>query len=227
MSDCLISRRGGAGIPPSVAYPIVAILTQSGTWTVPESGTYRISCIGSGGTAAGYMQEGPGGEHNWFTNGGGGGIAESTLKLAKDSNIAITLDAGVSSFGAYLSATAGSDGVATFTYTTERVTLQSGTGGAGNGGNIGNYTGSNLGSTDSAAKYGGASRSRVLMSVANPLSSVYRYIVLSENQRTSIKDLYGGGQGTGEFEQAVPSDTGEAFEVTPKLNGAVIIEQIK
>ena len=144
MSECLISRRGGTGIPPSVAYPIVAILTQSGTWTVLRSGTYRVTCIGSGGKA--YMARTPSSaSYLWvYGGGGGGGIAESILNLSKSQQITITVDEAISSFDNMESATAGNDAPQTSTIYSEMNNMGKqlgGSGGTATGGNIGNYDG--------------------------------------------------------------------------------------
>ena len=132
MGEVLITRKSQRGwVPPDGFTQPTQILTESGTWTCPRSGTYRVTCIGSGGLASrtpdAYM----------ISGGGGGGIAESQLKLIKDSAITITVDSAISSFGNYLSASAGGTGFCSDF-------APAGTGGAGgsaSGGNIGNYTG--------------------------------------------------------------------------------------
>ena len=164
MSECLMTRRGGAGLPPSIAYPIVAILTESTTWTVPESGTYQISCIGSGGAAVAWV-ESESSRINILVGGGAGGIAESQLKISKGTAIPVTISDAVTSFGNYLSASAGQDGYIVQSIQAV-ITSSSGSGGNASGGNIGNYTGGNGyvrtdigligGITNSNAKYGGS-----------------------------------------------------------------------
>ena len=135
------------------------IITETTTWTCPASGEYYISCIGQGGShfcgATSWVNSAIG------TTGGGGGISESNLKLQKGVKINITIDAGVSSFGSYLSATGGENA--------DESNVPKG--GNGNGGNVGNFAGEKGktakltlaepyvqgGGTSTSAKYGGAS----------------------------------------------------------------------
>lgn len=129
MSEVLITRKSQRGVPPDGFTQPTQILTESGTWTCPRSGTYRVTCIGSGGLASCAP------DANRISGGGGGGIAESQLKLIKDSAITITVDSAISSFGNYLSASAGGTGF------NGDFGEHAGAGGSASGGNIGNYTG--------------------------------------------------------------------------------------
>lgn len=108
------------------------VITTSGTWTVPESGTYSVTCVGGGGNGGtggnsvrgSYFDE----YHNDFTEynysyafacgggGGGGGAGETktlTLSLTKGQSIPITIGAsggGSTSFGTQLTALGGGNG---------------------------------------------------------------------------------------------------------------------
>ena len=134
MGEVLITRKSQrGGVPPDGFTQPTQILTESGTWTCPRSGTYRVTCIGSGGLASCTP------DVNMISGGGGGGIAESQLKLIKDSAITITVDSAISSFGNYLSASAGGTGFSS--NFCENAGAGAGAGGSASGGNIGNYTG--------------------------------------------------------------------------------------
>ena len=252
MSDCLISRRGG-GVPPSITYPIVAVLTESGTWTVPESGTYRISCIGSGGVGA--IQTG-GRYYTCGAGGGAGGIAESSIKLVKSIQIHISVDSGVTSFGNYLSATSGSN--ASITYSSPASLISAGVGGQANGGNLGNYTGGTGtmkapvttssrvsyavrgGNTNTAARFGGAQGGDVL-GYSNGGNSDTDSAVLTFPHIPLVSGLAPYGAGQGKIYVEITSNTSDCYGsnyllqfigitkpiITSVPNGAVIIEQIK
>ena len=106
MSECLITRRGGK----QIIWKPLTFITASGTYIVPHNGKYRVACVASGGNGynAGY------GLNRTSSHGsGGGGIAESILSLTKDESITITIDFSVTSFGNYMTATAGQSGTNT------------------------------------------------------------------------------------------------------------------
>lgn len=103
------------------AYEFLACLTQNTEWTPPEEdGFYRITCIGkSGDGATGYrgsytsrpvrptvthstMSGGYGG-----SGGAAGGMARSVLELRTSTSVHCTVTTSITSFGDYLSATAG------------------------------------------------------------------------------------------------------------------------
>lgn len=102
------------------AYEFLACLTQNTEWTPPEDGFYRITCIGkSGDGATGYrgsytsrpvrptvthstMSGGYGG-----SGGAAGGMARSVLELRTSTSVHCTVTTSITSFGDYLSATAG------------------------------------------------------------------------------------------------------------------------
>ena len=101
-------------------YEFLTCLTQNTEWTPPEDGFYRITCIGkSGDGATGYrgsytsrpvrptvthstMSGGYGG-----SGGAAGGMARSVLELRTSTSVHCTVTTSVTSFGDYLSATAG------------------------------------------------------------------------------------------------------------------------
>ena len=101
-------------------YELLTCLTQNTEWTPPEDGFYRITCIGkSGDGATGYrgsytsrpvrptvthstMSGGYGG-----SGGAAGGMARSVLELRTSTSVHCTVTTSITSFGDYLSATAG------------------------------------------------------------------------------------------------------------------------
>lgn len=89
----------------------------STTWIVPESGDYRITVIGKGGNGsdiARYQESNVGKTESAESgrSGGSGGLAIKTLSLVKGQSIPVTVNSAISSFGSYLSATAGGNSVA-------------------------------------------------------------------------------------------------------------------
>lgn len=228
MSEAIISRRGGAGIPQSVAYPIVAILTTSGTWTVPRSGTYRVTCIGNGGTTA---FGGVSGINIGY--GGAGGIAVTTLKLFKDDTIVVTVTGGTTSFGAYATALGGQDAISDIN------NAYNGVGGSATGGNIGNYHGGDGGGTNqrggdtsSLPIYGGAHGGSAFayhyekdyVNGSLPVNVWFYAAWLSAAQLAN--GFHGFGAGGGLY-AARMSFAASQFTADKVANGAVIIEQIK
>ena len=211
------------GVPPDGFTQPTQILTESGTWTVPRSGTYRVTCIGSGGKSYSFATEEAGG--------GAGGIAESQLKLSKGLKIDVTVDDAVSSFGAYLSAMVGQNGF------NDNNSLKAGAGGAGTGGNIGNYIGGDgtvlyppqLGSLNS--KLGGdtSNLSHYGQSYGNKLFYISGHAGVGQYWcceieytpfRLDMKYPFGGGGGAMSPENS--------FNHLPgSNNGAIIIEYLK
>lgn len=95
------------------SYVMVQCFTQNGTFTAPMTGKYRVTCIGKGGDGANAAKAGTGDFEYKGINGpggGAGGAGQITVMLEKGSNTAVTAN-GTASFGAYLTAAAGSDGI--------------------------------------------------------------------------------------------------------------------
>lgn len=138
--------------PEPTGWKFVTCLTTNTEYKVPKNGTYRITCIGK-------SADGAGGGKGWYSsyevrptvthstiqggaggNGGGaGGIARSILSLKTTEKVHCTIDTTISSFGDYLSASAG-NGI---------------TGGIGTGGNDFNTTGNNGGNGGNGGNYSG------------------------------------------------------------------------
>lgn len=121
---------------PAETLAIVKIFTANDTFTVPQTGNYKITVIGKGGDGgkAGYYSS----SYCSGCGGGAGGAAQSLLSLAKGEGYAITVDTSQSSFGSFLSAVKGGDGA----------TRNVGTGGTSSGGNVFAISGG-------SGKYGG------------------------------------------------------------------------
>ena len=100
---------GGRKLPAGTS-AIVKIFNADGTFTVPQTGKYRVTVVGKGGNGGKSTFD----RNSWGENdgsggsGGSGGWASSELNLTKGASVAVTVGA-VSSFGSYLSAAAGAD----------------------------------------------------------------------------------------------------------------------
>ena len=95
---------GGVKLPAETL-AIVKIFTANDTFTVPQTGNYRITVIGPGGKG-GYAA---------YTNdsgfgGGAGGAAQVVRKLSKGESFPVTVSEAAASFGSLASATAGKNG---------------------------------------------------------------------------------------------------------------------
>ena len=101
---------GGVKLPAGTFVIVKTYVSKdnvSKKFVVPMDGTYRVTVVGKGGNGA---------SSNTFDegNGGGGGAwARSLLKLNKSEAVQVTCNTSISSFGSYLSATAGKDGSGT------------------------------------------------------------------------------------------------------------------
>ena len=126
---------GGQKLPAGTT-AIVKLFTKNGTFTVPQTGNYKLTAIGKGGdggkvyctTASGWRSGG---------GGGAGGAAVKTVKLLKGASYAVTVSSAVSSFGSLVSATAGGNGGYVEEYADSNGA--GGAGGTGTGGDK-NYT---------------------------------------------------------------------------------------
>ncbi len=92
---------------PAETLAIVKIFTANGTFTVPQTGNYKITVIGKGGDGSNAVQNGI--DYEYYAGGGGGsgGAAELTAKLTKGESYPITVSKSTASFGSLVSATAG------------------------------------------------------------------------------------------------------------------------
>ena len=92
-------------------------ITTSGTWIVPETGDYAVTCVGGGGNGGG-GGSGYGTRNYAFASGGGGGgggagqTVTMSLSLTKGTAIPVTIGSasGTTSFGTYISALGGGAG---------------------------------------------------------------------------------------------------------------------
>ena len=127
MGQCFIVRRGGLNEKRKTPdnWVFHQAYTTDGTFIVFESGWYRIFAVGKSGDGANGSGAHGGG------SGGTGGIACSLLYLKADEEVPITVNDALSSFGSYLSATAG----------TTPTGQSGGIAGVAEGGNVSNESG--------------------------------------------------------------------------------------
>ena len=134
-------------VTPTVAQRGRQIFVANGTFTAPHTGKFFVRVIGAGG-GGGSAATGSS-PHGNFTGGagGGGGVAEGFVYLTKGQTVTVTVGAGgvgasasvastaggSSSFGAYMSATGGTQGLSA-----GAAVLQGGISGTGVGGDV-NY----------------------------------------------------------------------------------------
>lgn len=110
------------------AYNGLFIIESPLTWTVPQSGYYKVIAVGGGG--------------DWGSYGGGaGGVAIKTMRLGAGDDYIISISSGDVWFDDVMTANGGSKG-----------TSSGGTGGTSTGGDY-NYTGGN-GSSSSGGSVG-------------------------------------------------------------------------
>ena len=115
---------GGQRLPAGTT-AIVKTFTANGTFTVPQTGKYRVTVFGKGGNGSDSYANSSAMIYNG-TGGGAGGIAVSKLTLTKDDTYPVTVTGSTSSFGSLLSAAAGKDASGS----------SAGTGGTASGGNL-------------------------------------------------------------------------------------------
>lgn len=112
------------------------IVTQTQEWSPQSSGWYNVYCVGGCGSgASGTRSERQG---NGGPGGGSGAIARSILFLKTSDIIQITINTSLTSFGDYMSCTAGANG--DFSSLVNKQYL-GGVGGTANGGNKENLNG--------------------------------------------------------------------------------------
>lgn len=105
----------------------------SGTFTVPISGTYRITVIGKGGSGGSPHDVG---STNYSGAGGGaGGAAQSILSLSAGAEYEVTVNNNLSSFGSFMTSSCGEGPPYPYEGSTP------GAGGIASGGNVFNYAG--------------------------------------------------------------------------------------
>lgn len=206
----------GVKLPAEITEILVAFYTANNTFTVPQTGKYRITVIGKGGNGgSGYEDSGGGG-------GGSGGWSCSELDLTKGQSYPITVTASNSSFGSLLSATAGQTGQAGEGYWGS--TGAGGNAGTASGGNIHNNTGYNGASCSYSTGGNGApmvnaQSSKFLSSSAGGVGGGNDRHGLAPVS-TSLYNAYGcgaGGGGTTNFSYANGGKT---------LSGVIIIELV-
>ena len=98
------------------SYTFLTCLTGNTEWIPPENGTYRITCVGKSGDGGdggkSYTKPGINGKDlyggNGGNGGGSGGLSRSVLDFTTSDKIHCTINGSISSFGDYLSSTAGS-----------------------------------------------------------------------------------------------------------------------
>ncbi len=134
---------GGQRLPAGTT-AIVKTFTANGTFTVPQTGKYRVTVFGKGGNGSDSYATSSDMIYNG-TGGGAGGIAVSNLTLTKGDTYPVTVTSSTSSFGSLLSAAAGKDGSGD----------TAGTGGAAAGGNLLAENGENGTAGDGAYPWGG------------------------------------------------------------------------
>lgn len=91
------------------SYVMAACYLESGTFTAPMTGKYRVTCIGKGGDGDDAHYQ-PGSYALNGAGGGAGGAASSIFSLTKGEVRNITVDSAVSSFGIVMTAAAGQKG---------------------------------------------------------------------------------------------------------------------
>lgn len=119
------------------SYSFLEMITQTTTWKPQSNGWYRIFCVGKSG-------DGINGSSFSTSSGGGGagggsaGIAIGTYYFTTTSSVEITINTSLTSFGEYMTATAGANGSGSGRQTTDAA---GGVGGTANGGNKENLSG--------------------------------------------------------------------------------------
>lgn len=100
---------GGVKLPAG-SIVIVNRFTANGQFTVPATGTYRITAIGPGGDGGNSYYNSSNGYRNSGGGGGSGGVAVLTAALSKGEVYPVTVSTAQCSFGSLISATTGKAG---------------------------------------------------------------------------------------------------------------------
>ena len=155
MGNALISRRGGAAkAKEPTSWTFLQAISANGNFNAEANTWYRVHVFGKSGNGGSVIPKtSGGGQANTLGGAGGGGAGGyscSSLYFKDVTSVPVTIGAAASSFGSYLSATAGSNGV-NKDLTSENGTTSSsesilpgtagGNSGTGSGGNIINYSG--------------------------------------------------------------------------------------
>lgn len=78
----------------------MTIITANAVWSCPQTGDYKVICVGKGGNG---NRSGTS-----YSVGEGGEIKEAVLNLTADTNVSCAFSSSASTFGSYLSAATGS-----------------------------------------------------------------------------------------------------------------------
>lgn len=175
LSDATASALGLTGNPTvddalrAAGPTYMEVITISGTWKAPFTGSVKVICVGGGGGG------GNGGSVVYGVTGGGGGgggsgkIVTKTVSVTKGTSYSCTIGkggasgaaGGTTSFGTLASAAGGGAGGAGASYTQETNKSVGGAGGTGqySGGRGGDYIsgtgGTAVEATDGGGTYGG------------------------------------------------------------------------
>lgn len=145
MGNALISRRGGnAKAKEPTNWTFLQAISANGTFNAQANTWYRVYVYGKSGNGGTFTGGGSGviAGRGGCGGGGAGGYAESKLYFKAATSVPVTVNTALSSFGSYLSATAGTNGGSV--PGSEPIYGGFGAGGAagtGTGGNVVNQTG--------------------------------------------------------------------------------------
>lgn len=144
MGEAIIARRGGGGkAKEPTNWSFLQAFSSNGTFQVQGNTWYRIHVYGCSGRGGNTYQGGYTAGNSGAGGGGSGGYSCSVLYFKAGVAVPITATPSTTSFGTYLSATAGTQGEDVMEYT-EGYTAKAGVGGQGYGGNqinVGGFAG--------------------------------------------------------------------------------------
>lgn len=203
-----INFKAAGGVKlPAETIALIGIFVFDTTWIVPQTGKYRVLCVGKGGAG--------GNSGSDYSGGGGasGGWCQSLLTLNKNEQYQITVNDAQSSFGSLMTATAGQNGCNSYASAEEP---RGATGGTAVGGNEKNYQGTDTGTPGRQYGIAGgniphADENKFLVSAPGS-AGVYSYgsggSPLSENQKYSPFGNGSGGNATPNIDEIIPSPSG-------------------